>query len=1665
MATNKKIILHPIKADGTQDKSINLNPQTSTECIEGEIKGLHYDTIEQERVIGVSLADTPNWESIQELMPSMDYQQIYLNGEESIWLQCMPDNYGDLVWQLSITLDDWDTNYCIFNRNFELDNRSETTQVTGNVWYYNGEISEKPEIELDVDNIYNNNDDLFYCIVDKETEKILINRTLQDKNEDIANWQYYKETKYYTPQEYETYPLNNELSQEYMSSLISSILSNANTVSKYSNYMFGVNGYIMDTTQSDLSLWTFYNSTTHKWEPLNSNFVGFGDNVPTSWYIHNSQIFYYNNRTFMAMGNGGMSISKCLVELSFDIATSTLTLTLHSISLGANENTIYARGVFEWDNKLLCKEYGNNDVYELDLDNFTATLSQYHIFYTTYYNGERTIFGNPSNIYMPNYNWVTSIESQSLATSYDNSEVSRIRHAQEGDQEVVYQGGSQQYTLDEYSLILERVDASDSYGGTNSGYNAMSNRFYVKDGEGNRRIATFTYNSGKLFWIFNESTSLFESINVSLSSEAVDVFYREYIFYVGDDLYYYDGTHKKLYKQITIENNSIVFNELPIDWSIDSINVYENEHAKSDEVATITCNYNSQLEGYELRLNNTYYYRGGENWVDAQGEVADVSGLKITYSYDYAYLAESLIYDLAQLRYYVITTMEQKLNEPLKDKKFGKIATSTEVANDLEEDTEYSFKTNMEFSEDDIDLLMNLSNEDYIYNDEDNYRSIQFINDDGDVYLVCYDDGSWYNYTIYSNSGKITGWVNEWLGSEVPESFYLHLECINPSNEVYTTMMKRILNVGTHKETTLKEITLDEKIKDLPNWQYETKTGILTIPNWELTYDYMGSYATVYAINNEIEIEFGSSPVRGYSIYDITNNTGYMIYEEDMTYSNITYKANIWYSWNLQTDSIPEQCDTPNITLDRTLANPNILELFDALYGENAITLKEKLDNLNPKLGPLKDMVYDYTQGELEDGQEYTLSDNYDSFFEKYGNGQSTLIYSAVNEDVPVIDDGGMLALNVNNTSINSVNDSISNDEPVQTRGGEAMLDPGVEAPINTMPTIISIYLYTDSTPSPTPTPIKTREGVKGGDYMSIEDPGTSLLGSASLEVYTTQGTITFNQGGNSWYYNDTAISLNQVPSLILNTSYIKDEQMLKDFLQLEDKSQTLGEKLDEIENTPLKDKLYEGTNKLILATIPNWEEVYNIVYNNRGYGEEDTWDYHIYDTRYSDTGIWVCRYETYNNSEVYFQEVNIWNNEEENPKYSNYLIFNKSFYNQELSMNVVANTWYAYNMQDEVYEITGAPNQIILNRSKISTSEDFFVDLFNAIIAKSVTLEEKVADIKNWTYETVEAKLNTGQTYNFLNKYDEEFFTKYEDLFSSGWGTLIYGAEGIAPTAPYFYLDLCYIEAFDNTYKTIVFEGNDSGTDIISGYVYIDENPEYSGWYELTWGNDGYELVIDSGPVPVETPSTLGFNTSLIIDESVFRDLLGLTDTIITLGDKVDGLLKNKTYDIIPVPNTFKPYLRMTPSTLLPAKGDATSQDITLYEDSNNDISFVYNYIHSTGWNTWYHNIIYTNGDNTYTFRINDSLPFKYIYIWLDGNTQITSQDILPSFVYDETLVNVTYKDYFEGLIYQVTAPQSLEQKLTTILPPVDTTTDGTYVLKAVVSDGQVTYTWVLEE
>lgn len=73
----------------------------------------------------------------------------------------------------------------------------------------------------------------------------------------------------------------------------------------------------------------------------------------------------------------------------------------------------------------------------------------------------------------------------------------------------------------------------------------------------------------------------------------------------------------------------------------------------------------------------------------------------------------------------------------------------------------------------------------------------------------------------------------------------------------------------------------------------------------------------------------------------------------------------------------------------------------------------------------------------------------------------------------------------------------------------------------------------------------------------------------------------------------------------------------------------------------------------------------------------------------------------------------------------------------------------------------------------------------------------------------------------------------------------------------------------------------------------------------------------------------------------------------------------------------------------------------------------------------------------------ITDPIPTNFA---LDSDS-ITDQDILDLVTTSTPEINIT-----------------LEDAINSVLPPIDTTTNGAYVLKAIVNNGTVTYQWVAE-
>ena len=398
-----------------------------------------------------------------------------------------------------------------------------------------------------------------------------------------------------------------------------------------------------------------------------------------------------------------------------------------------------------------------------------------------------------------------------------------------------------------------------------------------------------------------------------------------------------------------------------------------------------------------------------------------------------------------------IKTLDDKINEPLKDKLYQVVEEEVEVPNNIINGNEYYFKDNMEINLQIMqEYFSNLESEDFIYNNEENGECIQYIVDEpsGEVEYAYarlrYIDSSSnsYDYLITNIMSLTPTFINEWDGGALAFLITIYTEYI-----INEDILKLMLNLGTHKEIIYKNQTMGEKVDDLPNWKYEYKLGFFDIPKWDKFEDFEIDYTTIYEnfLYLVIQCDYYND-VYSVMIRDVNNDKGYQIANQEQSYPDITFKANTWYEYNLRDyKSLPVECETPSIILDKQYVISEYEELFNAIYGENKKTLKQKIDEIEEKINniePLKDKIYS-NSGDLVDGQEYKLKEDYTEFFDKYAHGQSTLIYGEDNP-TPILADA------------------------VSTKGGEVMdlPAPDIEVPTNN-PTILEIYLYTDSTPTP----------------------------------------------------------------------------------------------------------------------------------------------------------------------------------------------------------------------------------------------------------------------------------------------------------------------------------------------------------------------------------------------------------------------------------------------------------------------------------------------------------------------------------------------------------------------------------------------------------------------
>ena len=801
-----------------------------------------------------------------------------------------------------------------------------------------------------------------------------------------------------------------------------------------------------------------------------------------------------------------------------------------------------------------------------------------------------------------------------------------------------------------------------------------------------------------------------------------------------------------------------------------------------------------------------------------------------------------------------IKTVDDKFNEPLKDKLYQVIKEEVEVPNNITDGNEYYFKENMEINLQIIqEYFKKLKSGDYIYNN--NGECIQYIVDtpsgkvDYAYARLRYIDSSSnsYDYLIANIMSLTPTFINKWEGGSLDFSITIYTEYI--MNE---DILKLMLNLGTHKEIIYKNQTLEEKNDDLPNWKYGAKEGILDIPNWNTSITYRVNWLIIYEESQvcQIQCNYNSDGIT-YEIYDIVNNIRYTI----SNYAYDEFKANTWYKWSLIENDSMIECNTPNIILNKSYVKPLYEELFNAIYGLKPLTLKQKIDEIEEKINnvePLKDKIYS-NSGDLVDGEEYKLKEDYTEFFNKYAHGQSTLIYG---EDNPTPSPTPIRA------------------DAISTKDGEVMDLPSqdIEVPTN-RPTILGIYLYTDSTPI-----IKgelTRDGASQYDGGDMPAPDYPVLGGASIDVYTNQGTITFNQGGDGWYYYATRLNqkipTDQLPTLILDSSLIKNEEMLKDFIG--GSSITLEEKFNEVEY------INEGYKPLF---VPDWSKINEIKatpQNPQVIYSDDFMTVSVYSSshRVDDSRYKLDNYVKFEFDDIYYKGTNY------------------SQYSPSQWSKFEGNSITPINNQNQLPDIT-FEDKYIINGYK-----DLFYSLLYVVQVKvkDKLIEEINAPLKNRIYEHIE------ESYTLLD------IPNWEDMGEalSDWHQVY----AYTPTGSEF-ANMIYLGEWSNfanhsgVFLNIVDENSQSKDYAIFNEDWTDSQEgqgfevKANTWYKVTYD---YNVSPYTRTYEEEIPDLI-INNEGIKDIDLFKCVYNYQEEqTITLGEVVEGNLKDKTYDTIP--ETYK--------------------------------------------------------------------------------------------------------------------------------------------------------------
>lgn len=502
-----------------------------------------------------------------------------------------------------------------------------------------------------------------------------------------------------------------------------------------------------------------------------------------------------------------------------------------------------------------------------------------------------------------------------------------------------------------------------------------------------------------------------------------------------------------------------------------------------------------------------------------------------------------------------------------------------------------------------------------------------------------------------------------------------------------------------YKKVGQTKITLKQKIEDLKNWYYEdTPEHLFDVPDWSAIPngdDMVEIYIERTSVGDDRNLTVAyvtddSLGMKGVAIN--TDTATYFIYSGDFQ----NFEGNKWYS-HTGNPSNATQVDTPQIELDSNNVITDIdgeptgyETIFAGIYGTEQVLLKDKFADVyraideNVDTTILKNKAYDNILTELKNLETYEFKEDCNDFFDKY---------NIVSEEVDIY-----------------AIPEIEEETPSLNPGISMQSTPTREASVQLDDLEVVEYIY------------------------AFYQPASNVGGKSTPEqrgiiVETSNNnTYFFIQGNSSW-------TETMPPNLILREEYVKNADMLKLILKGE---QTLEQKLSE----GIKDWNYqkgETQNKPLYNISNVFETWVNLVAqndlipaNNSSISAEIIYvEYGKFGVRYNaqrssgTVNFFIEWVDIADNETIYGCSISVSASTFKNPTYQWVKGIIESGNNQPTFTPIATQEElpsFIYNAQ---YVSQGINPRIIT-----SLITDF---------SETITLEEKIKDLKNWAYEETE--------------------------------------------------------------------------------------------------------------------------------------------------------------------------------------------------------------------------------------------------------------------------------------------------------------------------------------